>query len=98
MKLEALGARKSLLLFSKESVVRYHCMNILDNRLFDPTILFLILLNTLVFIVQDYRTTDNWQYRLSVDTELFFLVAFTVESGIKIIAMGLILDDNSYLR
>lgn len=76
---------------------------------FDRFILTCIVLNSIILALQDYQdpgdlanlagTYDrNWRNQLVEDSELVFAVIFTLESILKIIAMGFFFDTGTYLR
>ena len=94
----------SCFLFPKNMFPRKQIMPIVAHRYFDNFIILLIGLNCICLAIDD-------PLDLSGDTanpsplkaflnmaEYVFLFFFTLESLLKIIAMGFILDKNSYLR
>jgi hypothetical protein len=68
--------------------------------LFDHFIIFLIVLNSLFLGIMDYTDTENRtvQKQIVEKSELFFIIAFTIEFIIQVIATGFIIGKNTYLR
>ena len=69
-------------------------------RLFEYFIVMIIIGNSLVLSMYDYsdRDSDSSYNKVLEKIQLSFTVIFTVESILKIIAMGFVLQKNSYLR
>jgi voltage-dependent calcium channel L type alpha-1S len=69
---------------------------------FDRFILFTIILNSVFLAMYDYsfRVTGEKTVRnqLVDDSELSFLIIFTIEAILKILAYGFVLDRNTYIR
>eukprot|EP00949_MAST-11_sp_MAST-11-sp1_P005328 g5328.t1 len=90
------------------SKLRQSCIWVITQQTFDNIVLGLILINSVVMALQDYSKIDfetgepllegSFRNQLVESAEYFFMFFFAVECGIKIIAMGFILDAGSYLR
>jgi len=93
-------SRKSLWLFPSESPFRRCVVWIITHKRFDQFIVLLIMFNSLLLGIRDYRPEGkSSMINQFVDegTEPFFIVAFTLECVLKIIGMGFIMDEGSYL-
>lgn len=95
-----LFSKKSIWLFGHENKFRKKIINIITHRFFDSTIVFLIMVNSLMLGVKDYTDIKNETNinRIVENSEPLFVWAFTIECVFKIIGMGFILDQGSYLR
>ena len=90
----------SLFLFAEDHPLRRLTRFIIEWPPFEYTILVTIILNCLVMALEQHLP-DGDRTTLAVKleaTEPFFLSIFCVEASCKIIALGLILHENSYLR
>lgn len=67
-----------------------------DSSLFENVSIFVILLNSVVMMAEDPASKDPSEFFLVVDK--VFLILYTVEMSIKIIGLGLIFSEGSYLR
>ena len=69
-------------------------------RLFEQTIMTVIVLNSILIASYDYSDRDSLQRRNQVldQIQLAFQILFSFECAMKIIAMGLFQRHNSYLR
>eukprot|EP00755_Sulcionema_specki_P036080 Sspe_Gene.22096::Locus_8356_Transcript_1_1_Confidence_1.000_Length_6454::g.22096::m.22096/K04854/CACNA1G; voltage-dependent calcium channel T type alpha-1G len=74
-------------------------IRLMDHPKFDPVILTVIMLNCITLAMADPSLADveTIQNILNV-AEYFFLIIFTLEASVKIIALGLVLHRGSYLR
>ena len=70
-------------------------MLVTKNPWFDRFILLIILLNTL-FLALDQEVDIVTNYDDKID--LTFLIIYTVEMVLKIIALGFFMQNNSYMR
>ncbi len=92
--------QKSLFLFSRRNKVRRFLIWILTTKPFDWTIISLILLNSALLGIVDYTDKENssiWN-KVVEYSEYFFIVAFSVEFVIRVIAWGFIWGKGTYLR
>lgn len=80
-----------------------------ENVWFDRMVIFFIFLNSISLAMYEYGDSDNpalGNPKSSAEVKnnyldtigIFFTVFFTIECGIKIIAMGFIMHKNAYLR
>ena len=81
----------SFFIFSSKNSFRKICQKIFLNEFFEVLILFIIILNSIILILE----INNHPYYI---IDLFFLVTFFLEFCIKSIALGLIIGKNTYLR
>ena len=63
----------------------------------------LILLNTLFLAMNDYSFRQHggqktWRNDLVEESEIWFLILFTLEAVVKIIALGFVSKKRTYLR
>eukprot|EP01060_Flectonema_neradi_P008437 TRINITY_DN1601_c4_g1_i1.p1 TRINITY_DN1601_c4_g1~~TRINITY_DN1601_c4_g1_i1.p1 ORF type:complete len:2245 (+),score=298.91 TRINITY_DN1601_c4_g1_i1:109-6843(+) len=82
---------KSLMLLKTTSVFRSKCIWMIVHPYFDYTVLFAIFVNA-VFIALD----DDSDWSQVVD--IVFLVLFSAEATLKVIAMGFLIGQHTYLR
>ena len=87
-------------MFSKKNFIRRICWNIIINDFFEGVILFIICVAALVLAIETYflNNTDPTIEAVFYWIDIFFTIAFTTESVIKSISLGLILEPDSYLR
>eukprot|EP01060_Flectonema_neradi_P018380 TRINITY_DN251_c8_g1_i2.p1 TRINITY_DN251_c8_g1~~TRINITY_DN251_c8_g1_i2.p1 ORF type:complete len:1907 (+),score=283.84 TRINITY_DN251_c8_g1_i2:95-5815(+) len=79
--------------------VRRKIISIVDNANFDTFILGCIIINCLVEILDMPAFDDeDWASSIRYWSELFFLVIFSFEAALKILALGLFAHRFSYLR
>ena len=87
----------SLYLLSQVNAFRIFCMKIISSKPFDVFILILILLSTLRLILG--TIINGYQFVFIFDIiDLCFNIIFTIEMILKVIALGLVMDEGSYLR
>jgi hypothetical protein len=93
--------KNSLAVLNGKNPFRLLCLWIVESRAFDGFILALILLNSVLIAITDYRTPDDY-YSIYNDinsrAEIWLTVIFTMECGLKILGYGLIMENNAYLR
>ena len=87
----------SLGFLSQTNNFRFKIMEIISHPKFDSLILLLILLSTFRLIIATFLKDDTSKYIFEL-SDLFFNFSFLVEMVFKIIALGFILDKNSYLK
>lgn len=90
----------SLFLFTEDHPLRRLTRFIIEWPPFEYTILVTIIANCLVMALEQHLPDgDRTTLAMKLEaTEPFFLSIFCVEASCKIIALGLILHENSYLR
>ena len=93
-------SRKSLFCFTKQNTFRQSIVWIITHKRFDHFIVSLIIFNSILLGVKDYTDFDNktTQNQIVEKFDSFFTTAFTIECVLKVIGMGFILDEGSYLR
>ncbi|XP_057213026.1 calcium channel, voltage-dependent, L type, alpha 1S subunit, b [Triplophysa rosa] len=103
-KLQATGGNprppRSLFLFTLKNPFRKTCINIVEWKPFEIIILLTIFANCIalaVFLPMPEEDTNNTNLTLE-SLEYIFLVIFTLECFLKIIAYGLLFHDGAYLR
>ncbi|KAL4477029.1 hypothetical protein ABPG72_011726 [Tetrahymena utriculariae] len=96
---EGVECEKSLYLFSKEGNFRKTIYYIYKHGLFEKIVLLVIILTSFKLTFDTYiGTADVKANEFSNDVDLFFTIFFICECLIKVIALGFILDEGSYLR
>ena len=101
-------ADRSLGYFELDNPVRVFCMRVSEMPMFDNFILIAILANAIILCQMeplkmegrgcDGAPSDAGGNAVIEDTEILFTVVFTLECVVKVIAMGFLLDDSSYLK
>ena len=92
---------KSLYFFTKQNKIRYYAYKLYKKKIFDNTIMVLILLASIKLALDTYLTKlpdDNINVVISADFDQFLFVGFLFECITKIISLGFIMDDGSYLQ
>ena len=92
---------KSVYVFHKKNKFRLICWKIYKHKLFDNVIMFLIALSSVKLGVDSYLSgfaKDSIEITLSENIDIFMNVCFLFELLTKVVAMGLIMDEGSYLR
>ena len=100
---DTVEAESSLYLFSRGSRFRRFCYNLQRHKQFDRIIMLLIFLSSLKLATDTYMTSedfpeDHMALKISASVDSFFTWVFFAESVVKVIALGLIMDGESYLR
>jgi hypothetical protein len=93
-------SEKSLYIFTKHNGFRKIVINIITHKNFDRFIVFLIMANSLLLGIKDYTDVENKSSinRFVENCEPIFTWSFFTECFLKIVGMGFIADDGSYLR
>jgi hypothetical protein len=86
----------SLFLLSGSNVVRLLVLRLVKSKLFETVILLLIVTNTVFLALEDPKANDTPQYQAV--GEVVFLVSFSAEMVLKMVALGVLLHPGSYLR
>ena len=87
----------SLYIFSQINTFRIWCMKIVSTKIFDNCVLFIICLSTIKLILG--TTIRGYRYTIIFDFVDFGLnILFTFEMILKVVALGFVLDEGSYLR
>ena len=87
----------SLYLIPQTNKFRIWCMSIIGHKLFDTIILIMILLSTARLIIDTF--VGGYLSVLIFDLcDFFFNLVFLLECIAKIIALGFVMDEGSYVR
>ena len=88
---------RALYLIPQTSHFRMFCLKLMSNKWFDRFILFMILASTLRLILD--TIISGYESVLTFDIlDAVFNILFLLEALIKIIALGFVMDEGSYLR
>ncbi|KAL4431577.1 hypothetical protein ABPG74_017282 [Tetrahymena malaccensis] len=91
--------QKSLYIFSQQNIIRKICYRALVHPMFEQIVLMVIVLSSIKLTMDTYINDQESQiYNIGLSIDKFFTAFFALESLIKIISLGLVFDDNSYLR
>jgi len=93
---ESLACENSFYLFNKSYPLRIFCFRLTKSHKFENFTLLLIILNTAKMILDTY--IDPAEYSSSGILDEILTFAFLVETLIKSVAMGFVIDKGSYLR
>ena len=86
----------SIYIFSQTNHFRIFCMKLILNKWFDRFILFMILCSTVRLVVDTF--VSGYEFVLTFDIlDAIFNIIFLLECLVKIIAMGFVMDEGSYL-
>ncbi|KAF0036298.1 hypothetical protein F2P81_011610 [Scophthalmus maximus] len=103
-KLQATGGNprpaRTLFLFTLKNPFRKACINIVEWKTFEIIILLTIFANCIalaVFLPMPEEDSNNTNTRLE-SLEYIFLIIFTLECFLKIVAYGLVFHEGAYLR
>ncbi|KAL5275646.1 cac family protein [Megaselia abdita] len=90
----------SLFIFSEENPIRRYTRFVIEWPPFEYAVLLTIIANCVVLALEEHLPHgDKTQLAQKLEkTEMYFLCIFCVEASLKIIALGLVLHKNSYLR
>ena len=106
-------AKRSILLFSEQNPVRLQVIELVNNSFFDSFILIAIFFNSIAMGLGDYghiyddpdsnrymelRTAGSWRNKVLTITNNVCTFIFAAECLLKIIAMGLVGTEHTYLR
>ncbi|CAD8210431.1 unnamed protein product [Paramecium octaurelia] len=89
-----LGIRKQLLLFQKK--ISLIANKIVTNTTFEIITIFIIIFNSVMLAMDDPTTEEQTDFANLMDQ--IFLIYYTIEAILKIIAQGLIWPKKAYLR
>ncbi|XP_037047741.1 voltage-dependent calcium channel type A subunit alpha-1-like [Bradysia coprophila] len=90
----------SLFILSEQNLIRRAARATINSMAFEYSILGTILVNCIVMAMEEHLPcTDKSVFTAKLDkTENYFLVIFSTETFLKIIAQGFILHPGSYMR
>ena len=87
----------ALYFLPQTSNFRIFCMELISNKLFDRFILIMILCSTVRLILDTF--IDGYISVLIFDiSDAFFNIVFLLECVFKVLALGFVMDEGSYLR
>ncbi|TNV88166.1 hypothetical protein FGO68_gene13672 [Halteria grandinella] len=95
------GCQVSLFLFKKRNKFRSFCMRAIRHRYFDRFILLTIIANSAKLAIETYFLdcpATSVPQQIFTELDFAFTVIFTLESSLKIVALGLFLEKGAYLR
>ena len=96
----------SLMLFDRKSKFRQAFVRVMAHPWFENFILFMIMVNAIFFSMADYTKVDedgniveegSIRNMIIIRTNIVFLVVFTLEFVVKVIAMGFVGNKGAYL-
>lgn len=87
----------SLYIFSQLNSIRIFSMKLIQNKWFDRVILIMILLSTARLILDTFLQGYQWVLVFDI-LDLIFNLIFFAEMIFKVIALGFVMDEGSYLR
>jgi hypothetical protein len=93
--------QESFYLFAKDGNFRRTNYMLQASKPFDNIVMFLIAANSMKLAMDTYYIDvdpESIEMRISAVIDYFFNIAFTIECVMKCIALGLIMDEGSYLR
>ena len=99
---EDLPCQKSLYIFSKNNFFRFFSFKVINSKYFEAIILFIIILSSLkltgdTFLLNPISEKEKNLKRVSKLFDNTFNYVFIVEAFLKIISLGFILNEKSYL-
>lgn len=94
---------RSLYLFSQDNWFRKKMFDVSKSKVFDNSVMFLIVASSVklaadTYIVEEVKSKTGVVYSTSNYLDRFFTFAFLIEMLTKLVSMGLIMDNGSYLR
>ena len=92
---------RSLYVFHYDNIIRKICYKVSNHFLFENLVMLIIVCSSFKLAYDTYITnlpSDNIQQVISNDLDIFFTFFFTFEAMLKIIALGFVQDEGSYLR
>lgn len=92
-------SKMSLGILENKSKFRIMMVWLVTNRLFDNFIMCMILINSMFLGIKNYKDVENTtpKNQFIERMEPFFQQVFLIECVCKVIAMGFVMDNKSYL-
>ncbi|CAF3010742.1 unnamed protein product [Rotaria socialis] len=92
--------QRSLFIFSKNNWIRKRANAVIDWNPFEYMVLLTIIANCIVLALEEHLPhEDKTTLARSLEkTEIYFIGIFCFEAALKIIALGFVLHEGSYLR
>lgn len=101
LRYNGIACLNSVYLFNKDGKFRLTCVKLYKHSLFDNFIMFLIGVSSLKLGFDSYLTgyaPDSKEIQISSTIDFTMNILFLIELMIKVVAMGLFMDEGSYLR
>lgn len=97
---DGIGCAMSIYIFSKENRLRIACYKLWKHKMWEQVIMSLILLSSAKLATDTFNERINNPFVLDflAGIDQFFNYAFIGEMTVKVIAAGLIMDEESYLK
>jgi hypothetical protein len=98
---EGISCPISIFIFTKSNQIRILALRLYRWKVFDNFIMFLIACSSIKLALGTYEKNlpdDSVLLVVSNDFDLFLNAAFLFECLLKIITLGFIMDEGSYLR
>jgi hypothetical protein len=94
-----IGCAMSIYLFSQENRLRIGCYKLWQHKMWENVIMALILLSSAKLATDTFNERIESQFVMDLldGIDKFFNYAFICEMTVKVIAMGLVMDEGSYL-
>lgn len=90
---------KSIGIFAHDSRLRIVAALVVEHRYFDRGVLFLILISSVLLAIDSPLLDPNSSLKKTLDNfDNVMTVLFTIEMSIKVVAMGFVRMEKSYLR
>ncbi|CAF1093497.1 unnamed protein product [Rotaria sordida] len=92
--------QRSLFIFSKNNWIRKRANDVIEWNPFEYMVLLTIIANCIVLALEEHLPHDDKTTlaRSLEKTEIYFIGIFCFEAALKIIALGFVLHEGSYLR
>lgn len=91
--------RKSLYIFTQDNFLRKFCLSVIYHPKFESVILFMIIVSSIKLALDTYITTSMVTLsNISSNFDQGLNIFFAVEMGFKVISLGFLFDNGSYLR
>lgn len=91
----------SFFIFSKDNLIRIGAYKLTKHPLWETIVIILITLSSLKLAFDTFyinETEEDLRFHISNYTDLIFNYLFIFEMTCKLVAMGMLMDENSYLR
>ena len=96
---ELVESERSLLVFSKDNVIRQKMLWIISTTAFEAVVLLCILVSTVTLALENpVRPPDHPQELLLAQVNFVMVWVFLTECFFKVVGMGFVLHKTSYLR
>lgn len=98
---QGIRCEKSIYIFSKQNKFRLFCYKVQKHPLFDRFVMFLIAVSSLKLGIDSYLVKlpeGSWQISASEVIDIIVNVLFLFECLFKVIALGFMMDEGSYIR